>query len=268
MIRPARVPILTYHSIDSSGSVLAVAPADFRAHMQSLARNGFTGIRFDHLIAALGGERALPPKPVVLTFDDAYANFHEHAARALQEVGFAATVFAVAGLVGKTNDWPGQGPSIPRLPLLDWPALRELAAAGFEIGSHTFTHPRLDRAPADRLEYEIAGSRRALEDGIGAPVTTLAYPFGAHHPASVALARAHYQAACTTRMATARASHDRHRLPRLDVYYLREPRRFARFGTPLGRAYLIARALGRAARALGRAARPPRAILNDFEHGP
>lgn len=247
---PSLVPILTYHSIDPSGSVLSVAPADFREHMRSLARNGFTGIRFDRLIDAFEGRVALPPRPVVLTFDDAYANFQEYALPALREAGFAATLFAVAGLVGKTNKWQEANLSIPRLPLLDWPALREIAAAGFEIGSHTFTHARLNCVPADRLEYEIAGSRRRLEDGVGAPVATLAYPFGAHHAASVAIARVTYRGACSTRMATARVAHDRHLLPRFDAYYLRDPRQFARFGTPLGNAYLAARTLGRAARAL------------------
>ncbi|MBI3529582.1 MAG: polysaccharide deacetylase family protein [Betaproteobacteria bacterium] len=246
---PSRIPILTYHSIDRSGSVLSVAPADFREHMRLLARNGFNGIRFDRLIDALNGNAVLPPNPVVLTFDDAYANFQEHALPALRDAGFGATLFVVAGLVGKSNEWPGQGPSIPRMPLLDWPALREIAQAGIEIGSHTFTHPRLDRTRADQLEQEIAGSRRALEDGAAAPVTTFAYPFGAHSPASVAIVRAHYRAACTTRMAATRPTHDRHLLPRVDAYYLREPRRFARLGTPLGGMYLGARALGRAARA-------------------
>ena len=208
------------------------------------------GIRFDRLIDALNGNAVLPPKPVVLTFDDAYVNFQEHALPALREAGFFATLFVVAGLVGKTNEWPGQGPSIPRMPLLDWPALREIAQAGIEIGSHTFTHPRLEQTSADRLEQEIAGSRRALEEGAAAPVTTFAYPFGTHSPASVEIVRAHYRAACTTRMATARTSHDRHLLPRIDAYYLREPRRYARFGTPLGDAYLGIRALGRAVRAL------------------
>ena len=245
-----RVPILTYHSIDTSGSVLSVTPAGFRAHLASLAANGFSAIRFNQLVDAFEGRAALPPKPVVLTFDDAFANFHEHAAPALRAAGFPATVFVVAGHVGKSNDWPGQGPSIPRLPLLDWPALRDLVAAGIEVGSHTFTHPYLDRMPADRLEHELAGSRRALEDGTGAPVTTLAYPFGSHNAGSIAVARSQYRAACTTRLATARATQDRLLLPRLDVYYLREPRRFERLGTPLGSAYLAARALGRAAREL------------------
>ena len=246
----SRIPILTYHSIDRSGSVLSVTPSDFREHMQLLVRNGFNGIRFDQLVDAMNGNAVLPPKAVVLTFDDAYANFHEHAMPALREAGYCATLFVVAGLVGKSNEWPGQGPSIPNMPLLDWPALREIAQAGIEIGSHTCTHPRLDQARTDQLEEEIAGSRCTLEDGVGVPVTTFAYPFGAHSPASVSLVRAHYRAACTTRMATARPSNDRHLLPRVDAYYLREPRRFARFGTPLGDLYLGARSLGRAARAL------------------
>lgn len=244
-----RVPILTYHSIDASGSVLSVTPREFRSHVGSLVDHGFTAIRFDAMIDALEGRATLPVKPVVLTFDDGYANFHEHAAPLLRQAGFSATVFVIADRVGRANDWSGQGP-IPRLPLLDWPALREVAAAGFEIGSHGYTHTPLDRTPADRLEHEIARSRPKLEDGLGAAVTTFAYPFGAHTAASVALVRRHYRAACTTRMAIARASHDRHLLPRLDAYYLREPRHFARFGTPLGTAYLAARALGRAARGL------------------
>lgn len=250
MIPPSSVPVLTYHSVDASGSVLSVAPANFREHMRSLARNGFTGIRLDHLIEAFEGRLALPPRPVVLTFDDAYVNFAEHALPALREQRFSATLFVVAGLVGQANTWPGQGASIPRMPLLDWPALRDVAAAGVEIGSHAFTHCRLDHARPDELVHEIADSRRTLEDGAGAPVTTFAYPFGAHHPASVAIVRATYRGACSTRMATARAVHDRHLLPRIDAYYLRDTRRFARFGTPLGGAYLAARAFGRAARSI------------------
>ena len=245
-----RVPILTYHSIDSSGSVLSVSPAVFREHVKALARNGYTGIRFDRLIDAFEGRATLPRKPVVLTFDDAYANFREHALPPLHEAGFAATVFAIADLVGKTNEWAGQGSSIPQLPLLGWAALRELVSMGFEIGSHGFTHARLDHVPADRLEQEIAGSRRALEDGVGAPVATFAYPFGAYHARTVRSVGEHYRAACTTRMAAARASDARHLLPRIDVYYLREPQLFAQLGKPLGEAYLAARRLGRAMRSI------------------
>lgn len=243
-----RVPILTYHSIDSSGSVLSVSPTDFAKHMQSLERNGFTGIRLDRLLDAFEGGGALPPKPVVITFDDAYVNFFEHALRPMHDAGFSATVFAIAGLIGKANSWEGQASSIPRLPLLDWSALREIVSMGFEIGSHGFTHVRLDRVPADRLHYEIVSSRHALEDGIGEPVATFAYPFGAQHAKSVAIASEHYRGACTTRMGTARASDTRHLLPRLDVYYLRKPNVFAQFGKPLGHVYLAARTLGRALR--------------------
>ena len=162
-MQPARVPILTYHSIDSSGSVLSIAPADFREHVRLLADHGYTGIRFDRLIDAFEGRGALPPNPVVITFDDAYANFREHALPALSAAGFSATVFTIAGLVGKAGDWPGMGPAIPRLPLLDWPALREVAGSGFEIGSHAYTHCHLDHAPAtSRRAGQSSSGRRGM----------------------------------------------------------------------------------------------------------
>jgi peptidoglycan/xylan/chitin deacetylase (PgdA/CDA1 family) len=227
---------------------VSVTPADFRKHIQSLQRNGFTGVRFDQLIGAFEGRAALPLKPVVLTFDDAYANFQEHALEPLQEAGFSATVFAVAGLVGKMSTWPVQAHSIPRLPLLGWTELRELASLGFEIGSHTSTHARLDRLPAGRVEHEVVHSRYALEDGVGAAVSTFAYPFGLYDERSVSVVREHYHAACTTRMAAARRSNDRHLLPRFDVYYLRKPMLFGQLGKPLGHAYLGIRMLARALR--------------------
>jgi peptidoglycan/xylan/chitin deacetylase (PgdA/CDA1 family) len=250
MNAPPRVPILTYHSIDPSGSVLSVAPAHFRAHVQLLRRNGFTAIGLERLVGGFEGRAALPAKPVVLTFDDAYANFGEHAAGPLRDAGFSATVFVIAGLVGKSNGWEHQAPSIPRMPLLDWPALRDVASMGFEIGSHGFTHARLDRLAQHGLHEEIFDSKRALEDGIGTAVATFAYPFGIHHGPSAAAVAACYRAACTTRMAIARASHPLHLLPRLDVYYLRSPRLFAQLGSPLGRAYLATRIVGRAVRTL------------------
>jgi peptidoglycan/xylan/chitin deacetylase (PgdA/CDA1 family) len=247
---PLRVPILTYHSVDASGSVLSVDPADFRAHVESLRRNGFMAVGLDRLVAAFEGRTALPAKPVVLTFDDAYSNFLEQAAGPLCDAGFSATVFVIAGLVGKWNGWERQASSIPRMPLLDWAQLREVASLGFEIGSHGLTHTRLDRLAPEALHEEIASSKHALEDGIGTAVRTFAYPFGIHHRPSVAAAAGYYSAACTTRMATARASHPRHLLPRLDVYYVRSPRVFAHLGKPLGRAYLATRTLGRAVRTL------------------
>ena len=112
------VPILTYHSLDDSGAVTSVAPRDFREHMHILAERGFAGISLSALLDSWDGRGALPPRPVVITFDDGFANMLEHAAPLLSGLSFGATVFVVSGRCGLTNDWPNQGPNAPRLPLL------------------------------------------------------------------------------------------------------------------------------------------------------
>lgn len=239
------VPILTYHSLDDSGSVISVAPSAFREHMGSLRDKGFSGISLGRLLDAWEGRAPLPARPAVLTFDDAFRNFGEAARPVLEAAGFSATVFAVAGRCGGTNDWPGQLARVPRLPLLSAAELRDLAGAGFEIGSHGLTHAALDGLSADEAEREVVGSKRALEDALGRPVEVLAYPYGRTSAGVRGLAAAHYRASCGIELGAAGAGHDRHELPRIDVYYLRRPGLFRTLGTPLGRGYLALRGLGR-----------------------
>jgi peptidoglycan/xylan/chitin deacetylase (PgdA/CDA1 family) len=243
------VPILTYHSLDETGSVISVSPLAFREHMRILRDGGFSGIALGRLLEAWTGGAALPPRPVVLTFDDAFRNFDEVARPVLQAAGFSATVFAVAGRCGATNDWPGQLARVPRLPLLSAAELRGLGAAGFEIGSHGLTHAALDGLPASDVEREVVGSKRALEDMLGRPVRLLAYPYGRSSADVRGLAAAHYEAACGVDMRAARPGRDRYALPRIDVYYLRRPALFRALGTPLGRAYVALRGVGRRLRA-------------------
>ena len=244
----AAVPILTYHSIDDSGSVISVAPAAFRAHMQALRDEGFSAITLGRLLDAWETRATLPARTVVLTFDDAFRNFAESARPVLASHGFGATVFAVAARCGGTNDWPGQMASVPRLPLLSAADLRDLATAGFEIGSHGLTHAPLDGLSAAEAEREVVGSKRALEDAIGRTVDVLAYPYGRAGASVRPVAAAHYRAACGVVLARARSADDRHALPRIDAYYLRRPRVFRMLGTPLGGAYLALRAAGRRVR--------------------
>ena len=245
---PARVPILTYHSLDASGSVVSVPPPAFREHVRHLLECGFTGVSLDGLIAAWGGRGELPQRPVVLTFDDAYANVLEYAIPVLREAGFSATLFAIAGASGTEYPGPRHAPGGPRLPLLDWAGLRAAVAAGFEVGSHTMTHRRLDQAPSGVITREIESSKRLLEDRLGVPVRSFAYPYGIHDARSVQAVRDAYAAGCTTRMGVARVGSDRHLLPRIDVYYLRDPTTFRMFGTAAGGVYLALRGTLRAAR--------------------
>ena len=244
-LRGARpVPILTYHSLDDSGSVISVAPGVFREHVQTLLRRGFQGITLRDLLELWAGRRSYP-RPVVLTFDDAFASVGEHAVPILRDAGFHATIFAVAGYAGRTNDWPGQPPEIPRLPLLSLSDLRQFSAQGFEIGSHGTHHVCLEGASAAEVHEEIVGSKRRLEDGVGADVGVFAYPYGLADAAARDLARQSYRAACGVEMAVAQPEDDRYSLRRLEMYYFRRPGAFHLFGTGAGRAYVALRAFGR-----------------------
>ena len=239
------VPILTYHSLDDSGAVTSVAPRDFREQMRILAERGFTGISLSMLLDSWESGAQLPSHPVVLTFDDGYANVLEHAAPLLNDLGFRATLFVITGRCGQSNDWPDQLSGTPRLPLLSWSALAEMAGIGFEIGAHGVTHRPLIRISRAEATREIEESKSAIEDQFGRPVQTFAYPYGLSDRATRQVVRQHFRAACGTRLDKAKPTHDRYQLPRLDVYYFRSPAVFRTFETPIGRAYLHLRAAGR-----------------------
>ena len=156
----------------------------------------------------------MPELAVAITFDDGYASVADAAAGK----GIAGTVFCVAGRLGAWNDWPSQPASTPRLRLADPRRLRELASAGWEIGSHGLDHNVL----VDGSEF--AASRRRLEDEVGVSVRSFAFPYGIVPPGATAeLARAGYEAGCTTRLAVADDGCDPFALPRVDAHYLRRP---------------------------------------------
>ena len=232
----------------SRGPLLRLRRTTFGEHMRSLSRRGFVGISLSELLDGWDGAGKLPPRPVVLTFDDGFANLLEHAAPVLSELGFRATIFVVSGRCGQTNDWPNQAPNIPRLPLLSWSELAQMATAGFEMGAHSVTHRPLTALPPAEAEREIVESKAVIEDRLGLPVKTFAYPFGLFSRRHCEIARQHFRGAVGVQLGRARPMDDRHQLRRLDVYYLRRPTLFRLFETPACRAYLAVRSLGRSIR--------------------
>jgi peptidoglycan/xylan/chitin deacetylase (PgdA/CDA1 family) len=243
------VPILTYHSLDPSRSVISVSPELFRAHVRGLRARGFRAVALGEVLEAWSSGRTLPARTVVLTFDDGFASVREVAAPVLEEAGFRATVFVVAGHVGGRNDWPTQGRGVPVLPLLSASDLRALLDSGFEIGAHGVTHAPLDGLGEAAAEEEIAGARRRLEECTGAPVPVFAYPDGRADARARRIVAAHYRGACSTELRAAGPGDPRDWLPRLDAYYLRARVPFRLLGTGWGAAYVGVRRLGRAARA-------------------
>ena len=107
------VPILTYHSIDKSGSVISISPENFRAQMKFLHDFGYSVISLKEILTCIQNDRPLPLHSVSITFDDGLKNIYDQAYPVLREFDFSATIFLVAGYCGKNNQWDGQSSSDP-----------------------------------------------------------------------------------------------------------------------------------------------------------
>jgi peptidoglycan/xylan/chitin deacetylase (PgdA/CDA1 family) len=207
-----------YHSIGGTGR-LAIRPEVFAEQMAYLKDNGFTPLPF--------GDRARPAeRPVVITFDDGYADFHEHALPVLDRFGFAATVFVTTGWL---HDAGPHAAGRPLGRMLTWRQAEEAAASGVEIGAHGHSHAQLDQLGAAALREELHRSRRLLQDRLGRPVDTMAYPYGYSSARVRREARdCGYTAACAVANAVLSPRHDPLAVPRLTVRAGTCPDGFAR----------------------------------------
>jgi peptidoglycan/xylan/chitin deacetylase (PgdA/CDA1 family) len=215
--------ILTYHAIGRAHGPLAIDPGLFSEHLDCIVEKAPLALTVSEL-ARRATANTLPDGAVAITFDDAFASLVSEAAPMLLERGLTATVFCVAGYLGKSNDWPTQSRKAPRAPLATATALADLAKAGFEIGSHGMEHAPLNGGSASFLERELVESRRLLEDATGAEVRSFAYPYGVLPGAAArCLTEATYESACATMLRRVATGEDRFALPRVDAHYLRRP---------------------------------------------
>jgi peptidoglycan/xylan/chitin deacetylase (PgdA/CDA1 family) len=188
------VPILTYHYIrvnpdrnDRLGFALSVTPSDFAAQMDWLAQSGYHPITTDDLYAYLAGDQGLPSKPVILTFDDGYADFYTTALPILRSHDFRAVAYVVSGFVGTYG-------------YMTAAQVREADRSGIEIGSHTASHANLASLSAGSVWSQITQSKLFLEQVLGHPVVSFCYPSGKYTSAvASAVAAAGYHDATTTR---------------------------------------------------------------------
>jgi peptidoglycan/xylan/chitin deacetylase (PgdA/CDA1 family) len=148
----------------------------FRAQLRYLNLMGFEVLSLAQAHACLLGGRPLAKRSVVITVDDGYDDFREHAWPALKEHGCSATVYLVSDLVGKRANWLTDWPQQPRL--MDAAAVRQLRSEGCDFGSHAMTHPRLSTLSAADQRREIFDSKKALEDVLGEAVPHFCYPYG------------------------------------------------------------------------------------------
>jgi len=173
--------VLCYHAVSGSWpGTLAVSPRTLQGQLELALRRGYEPTTFSDLVARGGPGRAL-----AVTFDDAYRSVYDLARPVLARLGVPGTVFAATGFIGRERpmSWPGierwaGGRHAGELRPMSWEQLAALQAEGWEIGSHSVSHPHLTRLPDEQLDAELARSRRTLEQRLGRPCRSIAYPYG------------------------------------------------------------------------------------------
>lgn len=212
--------MLLYHRIGRPklSSLVAgqyVAPGLFRSELDYLAAKGWSGVPLSDIVKNPSASGADGDRFAV-TFDDGYLSVYEHACPALIERQLTATIYVVSGTIGGINEWDSRAGDAKE-PMMTAAQIRELSDAGFEIGSHTVTHPHLTDIPNDQLDREAIDSKHQLEDIIGKEVVSFSYPYGDHDERVIAAAvAAGYKYAVSTKLGVAGMS-GLYDIPRVNV---------------------------------------------------
>jgi peptidoglycan/xylan/chitin deacetylase (PgdA/CDA1 family) len=173
--------VLCYHAISESWPAdLSTTPALFEAQLGLLLGRGYRPVTFEQAVSASPGSRTF-----AVTFDDAYRSVLERAQPIMERMGVPGSVFVPTDFADGPGpmSWRGidrwlGGPHEAELRCLAWDDLRGLARSGWEVGSHTCSHPHLTTLDDATLARELSQSRAAVEQGIGRPCRSIAYPYG------------------------------------------------------------------------------------------
>jgi peptidoglycan/xylan/chitin deacetylase (PgdA/CDA1 family) len=247
--RSSGAVFLCYHSIAPTGPRYLTVSADlFERQLALLRRWGYRGGDLGALAELAEGRS--PGRTAFLTFDDGFRDNFETALPLLREYGFPAFVFALPPLLdaGGPFEWPEMLADRERhaatMRSVNWAMLERMKEGGFEVGSHTLTHPHLPRLDAERLREELWQSRAAIRQRLGS-CDTLAYPFGEWSPDVVAAAAdCGYRFAFTLPTTSGQRRATPLSIPRVNVDYRDEERRFAAKLSPWGRRVLLSSAVG------------------------
>lgn len=235
------VLVLCYHAVSPTWEAdLSITPESLERQVDHLIRRGWRAVTFTE--AVLG---ASPGRVMAITFDDAFASVKGYAAPILQRLGAPATVFAPTAFMsgGMQLTWVGiehwEGTvSAHELAAMDWTDLGRLAELGWEIGSHTRTHPRLTKLDPGAQEIELRRSREECTERLGRPCRTIAYPYGDVHGGVVAATKAAgYDAGA--RLSSDLRQHGPYLCPRVGIYHTDS---WARFRLKVSHAVRISRA--------------------------
>ena len=203
-----KVPVLNYHMVeDGLPSRISVSTQDFEEQMAYLHRRGYTSITPDQLLRHIKSGAPLPDKPVVITFDDGYADNFTNAYPIMQKYGFTGTIFVISDFVENN----------PRY--LTWKQIKELHDHGFVIGSHTLSHVPLTNLSEQEAVHQLVKSREGIEWRLNTPVRYFAYPTGAFNQNIEGIvARSGYSAAFTVDFGRVSAESDVYAFERIPIF--------------------------------------------------
>lgn len=168
------VPILLYHRIDISpvDSRYYVTPQKFEEQLKLLHNWEYTTITTTQLIQAITQGTSLPPRPMLITFDDGHLDNYTAAFPIMHKYGFNGVIYLVNNYIGADQ-------------YMNATQVLEMYNAGWEVGSHSQNHYDLTKLDPDKQRQEIVEARQLLEQELGIPILTFAYPFGAKDPATL-----------------------------------------------------------------------------------
>lgn len=181
------IPILMYHHVADEQNWLYVRKDYFSSQMDYLAQKGYTPVTLPEVVESLQTGKPLPPKPVVLTFDDGYLDFYENAYPILKSHNFKSTIFVITQHVGGSA-------------YLSWAQLQEMVSSGLvTAGDHTLSHLSLPPLSEEKLKDEIISAKNIIEQNLGISVNIFSYPYGgANGQAEKILRQAGFLAAVTS----------------------------------------------------------------------
>jgi len=207
--------IITFHSIDPSGSVLSYPPDLFAELFVALDKSGLSIVGLHQLLDD-DVERA-----VTITFDDGMRSVYTNALPVLRDFDAPAHLFLTTGPIGKPGTWPDENGIGPNFQMLGWAEIEKLHAAGVSIEGHTDSHPDMRTLSETQMSDQCEDADRRIEERLGRRPEFFAYPFGYHNAAARDYARNRYTASVTTELGILEATYDTAAIPRLDSYYLR-----------------------------------------------
>jgi len=198
-----------------------MTPQKLETHMSILKLLRYTPINLTQYEECRNGHSTLPKKPIIITFDDCYQECIDYAIPILEEKGFTAVFYMPTNYAGTNSHW-----LMPELgfefPIIDWETVKRLDSSGFEVGSHSMSHPRLAEISPENCFKELDGARKILEDKLGHEVVHLAYPYGSFNDNVRAIAaETGYRTALTTEEWFCTPDNDLLLMPRFNIlgYY-------------------------------------------------